>query len=164
MSKSSQLLNKAKEIGLCDEHIWNWKDMPDEELIAYYKKNPDWCMSRGFPDIEYTKNNFDQGVLSANGVFFGQEGLKIKADMPVYVLNGCTGTFSVEGWSVVRVYVGIGSKINFSTKESAVLIIDYYDTSKVKVNHQSTGTVRIYRYGKLEPKLSGKFGMIIDKR
>lgn len=164
MKISEELLNDAIKAGLCKEHTIAWnKDWTLEDLVAYYKANPDWCLERHYPSIEYLRKNFDNETTKDLGVYVDGF-ITIRAVLLSYVFNGSRVGMIVDR-GAVRVYLGLKSIAKFIVKDGADLTIDYYDDSEVEVELQGSATCTIYRYGENIPVVKGsKKYKIKDKR
>jgi hypothetical protein len=133
-----------------------WHDKPLEELIRYYKKNPNWCMERQFPRLEVLKAEADIPAIRDMGVYVDQHNLDLRPqEGSVLIFNNCSGFVLVEDWAVLRAYVSLDSKITFAVKDNAILIVDYYDNAIVEVINKGKERATIYRYGRQPPITSG---------
>ena len=159
MKLSEQLRQDAILAGLCQNHIDKWGEMSVEQLIAYYKANPDWCLERNFPTISFMNEHFKTNEVMEMGVYINQKDMKWAYALPKgnnqLIFNNCTGRLTIDEWSVARIFVGLDSHLEITVKDNACLILDYYDTSAIKVINKSKGKVNVYQYGVLAPKLKG---------
>lgn len=108
-------MDAARKRGICADGYRTIREAPDREaLIRYYLSNPDWCISRGFPDLPTLADCFsdcaDMGVY-VNVRFNGQ----LLNDRQIYIFHNCTGcirtTFNIEKAVIPMLYVANGCRL-----------------------------------------------------
>lgn len=138
------LISKAVVKDICDEGEGCMRDCHDKKaVVEYYLENPDWCLERGFPDIQTLRTHFaDCGHL---GVFVDQEfdGEEL-FDFPVCVFHNCKGTvrtgLNVKSRIIPSFYLANGSDIRIDTsdeegKNDGIIIpVWLYDESAVSIS------------------------------
>ena len=89
-----RLMSDARCGGICAEGYGLMRGYDRDELIAYYLANPDWCMERGFPNLEILRREFSD--IEDKGVYVGKtfDG-EVFSDKQVYIFHDCKGTIKV---------------------------------------------------------------------
>lgn len=152
MELSQRLKADAISKNLCQEHIDGWDKDGVFDLMEYYKANPDWCLERKYPSIEFLKENFNSVSVRNQGVYIGWGGgggdlvLATPDGAPVFIFNQCSGRVRIPEWMVARVYVALGSNLEFIVGKNAILILDYYDDSRIQIHNHSHRKCLIHKY------------------
>ena len=91
-----QLIADAQAVGICPDGLAHLQDSTIDDAVGYYVQNPNWCIERNFPTLEFIAENFadceDMGVF-VNKQFKGE----VLCDKQAYILHNCKG----------RVYVAL---------------------------------------------------------
>ena len=114
---------QAIKLGLCQEWQNNWEETG---LVDKYIRGITWCMRNEFPSLSDMKKYGD--ALLRNGIY-NQKTADIKCDRDMYVFNDSKINFTIDGYSVCRIYVGRGSVVNVNVKDHAILYVDNYDST-----------------------------------
>ncbi len=89
------LMCEARERGICAPGFKQMRCSDVNELIAYYLQHPDWCLERGYPDLQTLTKEFanieDKGVY-INKVFHDET----FSHLQTYIFHNCKGTINVE--------------------------------------------------------------------
>lgn len=109
-----KLMTDAREKGICIDGYKEMHSADRKELVDYYVHNPDWCMERGFPDLQTLTDEFadceDMGVFV--GKTFGGEVLN---ERQAYIFHNCKGTIkvglNVEKKIIPMIYVANGCRL-----------------------------------------------------
>ncbi len=109
-----ELVRVARERGICGEGYKRMLASDREGLVEYYIQNPDWCMERGFPDLQTLRSEFsdceDKGVFVGK-VFHGEE----LTERRVYIFHNCKGTIktglNLDSAVIPMLYVANGCRL-----------------------------------------------------
>lgn len=139
-SIKQQLLNIALAKGICSEGEQTIATSPSlDSLVDYYVANPDWCLERDFPTLDFLRDNFadvgDKGVFVSR-TFHGE----LLNDRQAYIFHNCKGTIKV-GLNVDRAIIPMLYFAN-SCRLRVVGVSDF----KPK-RHSSPPRVPIYLFG-----------------
>ncbi|MCM1295792.1 MAG: hypothetical protein NC311_09650 [Muribaculaceae bacterium] len=89
-----QLMEMAREKGICVDGYAQMRTDNVEELVGYYIQNPDWCLERDYPTLDFLRENFsdieDKGIY-IDKTFHGE----ILNDRQAYIFHNCKGTIKV---------------------------------------------------------------------
>lgn len=110
-----QLIRDAQASGICDEGLHRMLDAPDvDALVEYYLANPDWCMERDYPTLDFLREHFPE--IEDKGVYVEKtfEG-ELLNERQVYIFHRCRGTvrvgLNVEEKLIPMIYVGNGCRL-----------------------------------------------------
>lgn len=150
---SDELLKLAMRAGLCAEHTQQWnRDWSEEELLNYYKTNPNWCLERRFPSLDLMRKYFKTPLAKNKGVYI-DDYVTMRADGLCYIFNNCTVGVITGG--VSRFYFGLGSIGKIIVEDVADCVIDYYDDSQIEVELRGKARLTVYRYGDKDISIIG---------
>lgn len=145
---NNELYELACDADLCSEHRQKWGEKDKLALIQYYKENPDWCLERQYPSLEYMSEHFDNEDTREEGVFVNY---KLDGDVlsdQVYVFINCTGVahvkFDASKAIFPMIYVSQGSNIKFIVDGSHTPF-QLYDDSVIDVDVVNGGKCKIYK-------------------
>ena len=94
MIDKKKLIDEAASNGMCDIGLGRIKKEDAEGIIENYLESPDWCMKRGFPDLDTIRNIIDGQKFS--GIFVDREFTgEMLNEFPVYIFHNCRGTIRV---------------------------------------------------------------------
>ncbi|WAX17144.1 hypothetical protein PF672P2_00007 [Parabacteroides phage PF672P2] len=148
---SEELLSMACSKGLCKPFREAWKEQDKHDLVEVFKANPDWCLERGFPDLAFLKEHFDNKEQQAQGVYIDKDVMDLILTDQVYMFINCTGecrvSFDRSKAIFPMIYVSMGSYMKFVIEDSNTPI-QLYDDSYVDVSTIGTGKCTVYNYGK----------------
>lgn len=120
--------------GLC--RLWNQKlksGMGIGDLVELYIKGIDFCISMDFPTLEFMKSNL-KGKCEPYGVYIDDADVSC-VNKPDMVLNGsCEADLRYTGYSVSRLYIRHDSKADIVVEDNAMLTIDAFDGSSIKMD------------------------------
>lgn len=144
---NSELYELACEADLCSEHREKWGEKDKLALIQYYKENPDWCLERQYPSLEYMDKHFNNTEARTEGVFVNH---KLDGDVlseQVYIFVNCTGfahiKFDVDKAIFPMIYLSQGSNMSFIVDGSNTPF-QLYDNSVIDVDVVNGGKYKIY--------------------
>lgn len=145
---SEELYELACEADLCNEHRNMWGDKDKLALMQYYKDNPDWCLERQYPDLEYMERHFNSADSRAEGIFVSQKVDGLVLDEQVYIFINCKGyahiKFDPNKAIYPMIYLSQGSKMKFVVDGSSTPF-QLYDNSKIEVDVVNGGKYKIYK-------------------
>jgi len=135
-----RLISGAMDKGICEPGYEKMQDCDIAGLVDYYVANPDWCLERGFPDLQTLTENFteceDKGVYVCKK-FHGE----LLNELQTYIFHHCTGTIRVGlnvGKAIIpMLYLANGCKLH---------IVGTGDVKPQKKMERSV--VPIYTFGK----------------
>lgn len=112
-----RLMAEAREKGICLDGYKEMRSDDKHALVDYYLAHPDWCLSRGFPDMETLVSEF--GDCGDKGVYVGRRFNGETLDSrQVYVLHGCEGWIrtglNVEAGIIPMFYIANGCRIRLT--------------------------------------------------
>lgn len=89
------LINTAHAKGICAEGYKQMLESADAgAMVDYYVAEPDWCLERGFPDLQTLREHFpdcgNKGVF-VDKTFHGE----LLNDLQTYIFHNCKGTIKV---------------------------------------------------------------------
>lgn len=146
MKIGKELANAAKKKGICKEWFNNMKGLDDKEaLIEMYVKGIDFCLANDFPSNDYIRTNF-AGKMEAYGVHL-DEFLNTVNDRRVVALGNCLGRIEVNRFGVSEVFVKHESDLVIVAKDNSFVMIDMFDSTKLKVIASEDAKVCINHYG-----------------
>lgn len=89
-----QLMTTARIKGICADGYSFMRGLDLDRLVTYYLTNPDWCMERDFPTLDFLEEHFsdcqDRGIYIHHT--FDNELLD---DKQTYIFHNCRGTIRV---------------------------------------------------------------------
>lgn len=159
MTLSEEILNQAVAAGLCAEHTEQWDTKwSEEDLIRYYKTNPNWCMERHFPSLETMKKHRHPEM----GVFV-DEAVTMRATDLSYIFLSCRA--GIITGAITRLYFGLDSKAKIIVESSGHLVVDIYDNAEVEIELRGKAKCMVFLYGDVRPVITGsKNYKIKDKK
>lgn len=121
MNIREELMTFARSAGICQEGYSLMRCYDTNELISYYLENPDWCIERGFPSIEYLKKKFSN--IEDRGVFVGKTfNGEVFNNLQVCVFHDCKGTINVgmdyDRQVIPMLYFANGCEIKVGCKQA----------------------------------------------
>lgn len=143
-----QLKREAKGYDMCSEYF-DRLDESKQNLISYYKQNPNECMEHSFPSIKLLEDYFNDDETRSECVFVSQNIDNIVCDKQVYIFNNCNGSIDVifnrDDKIFPIIYLGHNSnlKINIHNSRTPIYL---YNSSKVEVNLHGKGQAIVFRY------------------
>ena len=88
------LMRQARYEGICKDGYEHMRSCDIDKLIDYYIQNPDWCLERDYPTLDYLKEHFadahNKGVYISK-TFNGE----LLNDKLVCILHDCKGVIKV---------------------------------------------------------------------
>lgn len=92
-----ELINKARELGICKDGFSHICHGDLDYLVDYYIANPDWCMERDYPTLPYMRDNLNKNYLADRGIFIDRhfDG-ELLNDKQVYIFHHCDGKIAVN--------------------------------------------------------------------
>lgn len=145
---SEELLQLACDANLCNQFQREWKDRDKIGLVQFYKENPDWCLERQYPTLDYLERNFNSEEVRKEGVYVSIFVDGDILDEQVYIFVNCTGTayikFDAKKKIFPMIYLSEGSRMTFIVDGSSTPF-QLYDNSKVKVECINGGKHKIYK-------------------
>lgn len=141
-----ELVAEASRKGICGE----WKQMMRDAtsldaLVQMYVKGIDFCVNRHFPSLEYMEANF-KGVCERYGVYVNER-VEVK-NARRGVFTGCTTGMAVyDSYEVAVLYVKDESEIEVAAGDHALVTLDCFDRTKVRVKAEHGAKVMVNLYG-----------------
>lgn len=87
-------MEQARLKGICVDGYSEMRTDNLDMLVDYYIKNPDWCLERDYPTLQFLKEHFsnieDRGVF-VNKTFHGE----LLNDLQSYIFHNSKGTIKV---------------------------------------------------------------------
>ncbi len=148
------LTREAHAAGICEDHFKQMLTEDTPALFDHFKTMIQECTFSGFPSVELIRACWDKKDLNAAGIFV-QQTVDTEAVQGVDVFWLCEGTVRVKEWAVVHAYVAYGSNLKFEVAPNAILILDIFDDSPVRINNKSVRSVTVYQWGHRVPVLKG---------
>lgn len=148
MIMREQLKREAKGYDMCSEYF-DRLDESKQNLISYYKQNPNECMEHRFPSIKLLEDYFNDEETRSMGVYVSQHMGDHICNKQIYIFNNCTGSINVlfnrEEQIYPMIYLGHGSnmKINILNSRSPIYM---FDSSKANITVLGNGHATLIRY------------------
>ena len=148
------LTREAHAAGICEDHFKQMLTEDTPALFDHFKTMIQECTFSGFPSVELIRACWDKKDLNAAGIFV-QQTVDTEAVQGVDVFWLCEGTVRVKEWAAVHAYVAYGSNLKFEVAPNAILILDIFDDSPVRINNKSVKPVTVYQWGHRVPVFKG---------
>lgn len=146
MINKEHIIKSALAHNICSEgleRLTNGRNMG--ELMELYIDGLDFCLSEDFPSLNYMRENV-KGMTEAYGVFVDGDYSSTNKKLTV-LLGNSTAQLSFDGYSVGEVYVKHTGNVTVKATDNAVVRIDCFDISHVKINASGSAKVFINMYG-----------------
>lgn len=159
MTLSEEILEKAVSAGLCEEHTAKWnKKWSADDMLRYYKANPNWCMERQFPPLDMLER-----YRNHNLNIFVSEDVTLRASDLCYIFVNCNA--GVITRNIVRLYLTLDSNAKIVVEDGGDLVVDSFDNTRLNIELRGGARCIVYRHGKYEPEITGSDNYRIrDKR
>lgn len=126
-----EIMQSARVGGICEEGYKRLRSCSNREgLIRYYLENPDWCITRGIPDMAILRREFADGAecgIMVDREFDGES----LTGLQIYALHGCRGSISV----------------GLNPERALIPILYIANGCRLRVEHLGRGTVPLYLFG-----------------
>ena len=94
MDLKQELMDSARDNGICAEGYGHMRAYDRDGLIDYYMSNLDWGMERGFPSLKLLRREFSN--IEDKGVFVGRTfNGEVFDRLQTYIFHDCRGTIRV---------------------------------------------------------------------
>lgn len=147
------LIEQARSNNVCEEgyHVMQSRNM--DGLIAYYLQNIDWCLERGFPDLQTLSTQFaniqDKGVY-VNAKLEGE----MLNDLQVYVFHNCKGHIrvglNIEKAIIPMLYFANDCDVVVECGENIKVPLYVFGNNTVAINNKNA--FKIYKEKVLKAK------------
>lgn len=88
-------MKEARDGGICLEGYETMRSCDRDAMIDYYITNPDWCLERGFPDMQTLVDNFSD--IEDKGVFINKQfNGEVLDELQTYIFHNCSGHIRVR--------------------------------------------------------------------
>lgn len=149
MTLSEDILRQAVASGLCAEHTEKWdSEWSVQDMLRYYKANPNWCMERHFPSLDVMRKYRDEQM----GIFV-DEAVTMRATDLIYIFLNCRAGIITN--TVTRFYFGLDSKAKIIVESNGRLVLDLYDNAEIEIELRGKGKCTIYNYSDNIPVVTG---------
>jgi hypothetical protein len=141
------ILKKAIQSGICEpgaEIIAGIQTV--DELLAYYRKGIDFCLSNNFPSNEDLLRLAGVDVLDKYGIWVDGGVNSINPDFSV-ALGRCTGLITINNYIVSHLFIKHQSTIAVNVSDNAFVVIDCFDDAAVSVTALENSKVLLNIYG-----------------
>lgn len=136
------LKQKAIAVGLCEPYQKEW--LNDNDNIQRYKSGITWCLKHKFPTLE---DMLPYDNLLADNDIYNSRLVNLLLTSDIYVLNNCTGEVGIDDFNVSRMYISLDSIIEVNVRDSAILFIDAYDNSVLRIKVDENAQCTVFKYG-----------------
>ena len=161
MELKQKILELACKKNACTTGIDKLLEMnTTAELIDCYFKYIDFCLAKKVPSLEFIKANFDNEVLTSNGICLNMTG-SANYTRRYAVIGESNMTLIYFGYDVGRVYVADNSKVTINAIENAFVVVDAVDNATVVVNASENAKVMVNAYS--DTDVSGNAKIIRKK-
>lgn len=149
------LMKLAREKGICIDGYSEMRTDDIDALIDYYINNPDWCLERDYPTLDFLKKHFSG--IEDKGVFVGKTfNGEILNERQVYIFHNCKGTvkvgLNVEFENIPMLYVANKCRLRF------------VGIGDIKPNRESGRTqVPVYIFGKNDVSAHDNMYVVFNK-
>lgn len=147
------IMNGAREGGICSEGYERLRVSDKEGMIRYYTEHPDWCMERDFPKPEVLsaeiENAEDYGIYVGKhfqGEIFGRK--------QAYIFHGCTGEIYVEmdyaNCVIPMFYFGNGCRLGVKCRQEenkrSPIVVPLYEFGRNDIQAKDNAYARYVRH------------------
>lgn len=110
------LMQQARFKGICLDGYSQMRCDDIDALVDYYVENPDWCMERDFPTLDFLAEHFSD--VSDKGVFVNRKFKgELLNDRQVYIFHNCRGNvkvgLNVDKAIIPMLYCANGCRMRF---------------------------------------------------
>lgn len=129
---SENIKKAALGIGLCDKWCSEWGNPDEYELLDKYIKGIRFCMQRGFPSLDFIKENVDSQLLINKRIFIeGEHKFVNPSDHTIILRGDCKADIELSMYSVVWVYMGERSCLNIRARGQSKIFVHAYDNARI---------------------------------
>ena len=91
-----ELMDGARAGGICADGFSRLRSLTPDGLLDYYVQNPDWCMERNYPRLDFLREHSNDDRTRKSGIFIDRHfSGKLFDDRLVYIFHHCTGLVRV---------------------------------------------------------------------
>lgn len=145
-------MNTARAKGICAEGYEQMRRGDIDALVSYYVDNPDWCIERDYPTLDFLYEHFSD--IEDKGVFVGKtfHG-ELLNEKQAYIFHDCKGTIkvglNVEKAIIPMLYAANGCRLKImgigQTKRSRAEV-PVYAFGKNDISAKDNAYVKFTRY------------------
>ena len=149
MTLSEEILKQAVNAGLCKEHTAKWnRNWTADDMLKYYKANPNWCMERRFPPLDILEKYRNHSLN-----IFVSEDVTMRASGLCYIFVNCNAGIITR--DIVRLYFSLDSNAKIVVEDGGDLVVDTYDDTKLDIELRGNARCVVYMHGKYVPDITG---------
>lgn len=146
-------MTQARAKGICADGYKEMRGGEIGELVDFYIENPDWCLERGFPDIEVLREHFSD--ITEKGVYVDHKfNGELLNDLQTYIFHNCKGTIkvglNVEKAIIPMLYIANGSRLRIMGVGDVVpkkpSEVPVYSFGKNDISARDNKYVKFYAY------------------
>lgn len=166
-NKVAALAAELREMAMRHDLCVPWQQMlsdatDKESMVRMYLRGIDFCLAYDYPGVEYMEKHF-KGMCEPFGVFVS-EPVKACNMRKVVAVGNSNGMAEYNGIEVARVFVKHTSRLLVIASGQAIVDVDCFDDSEVRILAKESARITVHRYGNARAEACGGDVKIIDKK
>lgn len=143
---NSALRDEAIRLGLCKQWQRDWKrDWDIDLLLDKYKEGIDFCISNGYPSINFIKENFAKDDLRRHNILVDDKWSLLNPRTAV-IQGNSTSTARYNGWTPGTIYILNNSNAKVFAKNSSFVILHLFDNARVSCEAVDKAKIVVLRH------------------